>query len=185
MNFSIQPLLQNKIAIIQPLQESDFERLFAVACDPLIWEQHPNKNRYKRDVFETFFKGAIESEGAFLIVDNVTNEVAGCTRFYDYNQDKNLILIGYTFYAKKFWGSGMNNLVKTSMLDYIFTYLNTVHFHIGATNFRSQVAIGRFNAIKILELNVAYYGEPEAVNFVYEIKKENWIAFRAGLKDHR
>jgi hypothetical protein len=34
-----------------------------------VWEQHPNKDRYQREVFENFFKGAIESKGAFKIVE--------------------------------------------------------------------------------------------------------------------
>ncbi len=59
MKVNLQPTLENEFVKIQPLQESDFERLYAVACDPLIWEQHPNKDRYKREVFENFFKGAI------------------------------------------------------------------------------------------------------------------------------
>ncbi|MBC7861832.1 MAG: N-acetyltransferase, partial [Bacteroidia bacterium] len=63
--FDLRPTLQTELIKIQPLSVEDFEKLYKVASDPLIWEQHPNKDRYKRDVFETFFKGAIESKGAF------------------------------------------------------------------------------------------------------------------------
>ena len=98
MNFSIQPILENENFKLIPLKENDFERLFEVASDPKVWEQHPNKDRYKREVFENFFKGALESKGAFLIIDKQSNEVLGSTRFYDFNEEKNSILIGYTFY---------------------------------------------------------------------------------------
>lgn len=45
-------LLENKKVILTPLLESDFERLFEVASDKMIWVQHPNPDRFKREVFE-------------------------------------------------------------------------------------------------------------------------------------
>ncbi len=66
MKFDLQPSIHNDLIRIEPLGKGDFEVLYAVASDPLVWEQHPNKDRYKREVFENFFKGAIESGGAFL-----------------------------------------------------------------------------------------------------------------------
>jgi len=174
MEFSIQPTLTNDLVNILPLHASDFERLYKVASDPKVWEQHPNKNRYKREVFENFFKGALESGGAFLIENKESNEVLGSTRFYDYDPDLNLILIGYTFYGAKFWGKNFNHSVKKSMLDYIFQFVEKVQFHVGALNIRSQVSITRLGAVKIDEINVAYYGEAPATNFVYEISKLHW-----------
>lgn len=45
MRINSQPILENEKAILYPLQEMDFEALFAVASDPKIWEQHPDNNR--------------------------------------------------------------------------------------------------------------------------------------------
>ena len=174
MEFSIQPNLKNEKATLIPLEEDDFEVLYHAASDPLIWAQHPNKTRYQKEVFKNYFKGAVESGGAFLIKDTATGAIAGSTRFYDYDHSQNLILIGYTFYVRKYWGTGMNAEVKKTMLNYIFQYVDHVLFHIGAGNFRSQMAITRLGAKKIDEINVAYYGEPPAINFVYQISKINW-----------
>lgn len=174
MNFSIQPTLQNDHIILFPLQESDFEELYAVASDPKVWEQHPNKDRWKREVFQNFFNGAMESKGAFRIVDKSTGETIGCTRYYDYNEMENFILIGYTFYGTSSWGKGINPQVKKLMLDYIFQFVPKVQFHVGASNLRSQIAIGRIGAQKIGEEDVAYFGEAPKLNFIYEIKKEDW-----------
>lgn len=69
MNFDFQPVLISELVIAKPLQESDFELLYTAASDPLIWEQHPNKLRYRRDVFETYFRGAVESASAFLVTN--------------------------------------------------------------------------------------------------------------------
>lgn len=172
MNFSIQPVLENDKVLLLPLKEDDFEELYKTASDENIWAQHPNKDRWKKEVFQSFFEGAIKSKGAFKIIDKESGDIAGSTRFYEYNQEEKSILIGYTFYATRFWGTGINPSVKALMMDYIFQYADKVHFQVGATNFRSQTAITRLGAQKIAEKEIAYYGEPVKLNFVYEISKK-------------
>jgi RimJ/RimL family protein N-acetyltransferase len=172
MYFSLQPdHLINELLHLIPLQETDFEKLYEVAADPLVWEQHPNKFRYQRDVFKNYFDGAIQSKGAFLIQDAKTNEVIGSSRFYDYNENEKSVLIGYTFIGRKFWGYGYNKALKKLMLDYAFQYVDKVYFHIGAYNFRSQKAIEKIGAFKVDEFEVEYYGEDSKLNFIYLITK--------------
>src|ERR1700744_4684318 len=118
----LQPTLESPIALLKPLQEADFEGLYKTASDPRIWEQHPNRDRWQRDVFLKFFQGAMESGGAFLVIDKASGEIAGSSRFYGYNEADGSILIGYTFYAVKFWGTGMNPAVKKLMMDYAFSF---------------------------------------------------------------
>lgn len=173
--FDIQVQLENEKAILIPLQENDFEVLYNIASDPKVWEQHPNKNRWQQEVFRTFFDGALQSKGAFKIIDKTSGHVAGCTRFYDYNEKDNSILIGYTFYGTGFWGTGLNQSVKSLMLDYIFRFVSKVYFHIGAGNLRSQIAIGRTGAKKIHEEEIAYYGEQPKMNFIYLLTREEWL----------
>ena len=173
----IQPeTLENDTAKLVPLSANDFESLYMVASDPKVWEQHPNKDRYKREVFQNFFQGAIESGGAFKIIEKNTGEVAGSTRFYDYNAEDNSIFIGYTFYGTKFWGSKLNPQVKKLMLDYIFQYVDKVNFHVGKDNIRSQKAMERLGAKKVDEVNVAYFEEPEKLNVVFEIVKTDYYS---------
>lgn len=173
MNFSIQTVLENEKYQLIPLQQGDFESLYEVASDPKVWEQHPNKDRYRRKVFENFFRGAIESKGAFKIIEKETGAVLGSSRFYDYDEETSRIFIGYTFYGTKSWGKGINPQIKKLMLNYIFQFVDFVHFHIGKENYRSQIALERLGGKKIAEQEVAYFGEPTRTNFVYEIKKEN------------
>lgn len=156
------------------MQEKDFEVLYATASDPEIWEQHPNKDRWKEDIFKTFFDGAMQNKGAFRVVDKITGGTIGSTRFYDYNEQENRIFIGYTFYATAYWGKGINRLVKAIMLDYIFQFVSKVYFHIGAGNIRSQIAISRIGAEKIGEQEATYFGETPMLNYVYEINKDKW-----------
>ncbi len=175
MKVNIQTVLENDKMILYPLKEEDFDDLYAVAADPKIWEQHPNKDRWKMDVFKTFFDGAIKSKGAFKIVDKADEKIIGCTRFYDFNEEDQFILIGYTFYATGYWGKGYNHEVKTLMLNYIFQFVAKVYFHVGAANIRSQIAIGRLGATKIDEQEVTYFGEQPKLNYIYSLMKEDWV----------
>jgi N-acetyltransferase len=174
MRFNSQSPLENEKLALYPLSEKDFEYLYLVAADPKIWEQHPNKDRYKKEVFKNFFDGALQSKGAFKIIDKATGKIMGSTRYYDYNEQENSILIGYTFYATDYWGKGINLSVKTLMLDYIFQFVACVYFHIGAENIRSQIAIGRLGTTKIAEQEITYFGEIPKLNFVYRLLKEEW-----------
>lgn len=174
MNFSIQPILENESVVLYPLLPTDFEEVYAVASDPEIWKQHPNKDRWKKDVFKTFFEGALLSNGAFKITDKRTGKAIGSTRFYDYNPQDDCIMIGYTFYATSCWGKGINLAVKSLMLNYIFQFVSTVHFHIGASNVRSQIAISRLGTTKVEEREVTYFGEQPKLNYVYRLTKKEW-----------
>jgi N-acetyltransferase len=172
MKFNLQPeYLKTDLIQLFPLQEHDFEELYLVASDPLVWEQHPNKLRYQREVFQNFFEGAMQSQGAFLVRDTQTNEVVGSSRFYDYDENDNSILIGYTFIGRKFWGNGYNKALKKLMLDYAFQLVDTVYFNIGAQNFRSQKAIEKIGALKVGEQEVEYFGEDSKLNYIYQINK--------------
>lgn len=171
---NFQPTLQNKLIVATPLQETDFDALFAAAADPLVWEQHPNKNRYQQEVFRNFFMGAMESGGALLVKDAATGEVIGSSRYSDYNEATAETAVGYTFFKRSHWGGGYNYALKTAMLENVFPALSAVYFFIGAGNKRSQISIEKFGAIKIREEDMAYFGETSQLNFVYRINRQEW-----------
>ncbi len=174
MNTHLQPTLITPLAVLLPLVADDFEELYAVASDPAIWEQHPNRDRWQRGAFSIYFEGALESGGAFKIIDPQTGALMGSTRFYDYDAANDSILIGYTFYATRYWGKGVNPMVKKAMLDYIFQFVAAVYFHVGSCNLRSQIAMERLGAQRMGEQDVAYFGEEVKKNVVYRIRREEW-----------
>ncbi len=174
MTFELQPTLENELVRLVPLKLNDFESLYLAASDPLIWEQHPDRFRYQKKVFEKYFEGAIKSGGAFIIFDKKSGEVIGSSRYYDYDEVKKSIVIGYTFLARKYWGGIYNRAMKILMLDYAFNFVETVIFHIGAENIRSQKAIEKLGAMKVGEIEINYPGEDERLKFIYEIKKSMW-----------
>ena len=175
IQFEFQPILKNEIVRLQPLKADDFEILYRIASDPLLWEQHPNKDRYKRDVFETFFRGAIESGGAYVVFDASTDKPIGSSRFYDFNPDDSSVSIGYTFVVRDHWGMTYNHALKSIMLDHAFRFVDKVIFHIGAVNIRSQKSIERLGAKKVEEREMEYFGEAKCLNYIYEIEKYDWI----------
>jgi RimJ/RimL family protein N-acetyltransferase len=169
---NLQPTdLKNNLVWLEPLKQAHFEELYLVASDPLIWEQHPNPDRYKLDAFTNYFKGAIESSGAFIIRDTLGGKALGSSRYCAYDAANKEIQIGYTFFARSCWGKSINKEVKTLMLNHAFNYVDKVAFYVGANNIRSQKAMERIGGIKVREEVVAYFGEPDRLNFRYEISK--------------
>ncbi|MEO5996556.1 MAG: GNAT family N-acetyltransferase [Chitinophagaceae bacterium] len=164
---------EDNILRLVPLADSHFEALFLVASDPLIWEQHPTKDRYKREIFQLYFDGAIASGTAFLIKDKSSNQIIGSTRYYDYKPDNTSIAIGYTFLSRQFWGGQCNKSSKKLLLDYAFQFVDKVYFHIGSTNIRSQLATMKIGAIKVNEIVLDYNGQKQ-LHFEYVIKKGDW-----------
>ncbi len=165
--------LEDDIVKLLPLAEIDFDDLFMAASDPLIWEQHPNSNRYKREVFQLYFDGAISSNTAFKIIDKSSEKVIGCTRFYDYNPTNLSIAIGYTFLARQYWGGRYNKSSKKLLLDFAFKFIDKVVFHIGATNIRSQLAITKIGAKRIGEVNLDNSGQ-KLLHYEYLLQKHDW-----------
>jgi RimJ/RimL family protein N-acetyltransferase len=166
--------LENSAIKLEKLLESDFESLFEVAAEPLIWEQHPTSDRYKKEVFKLFFNGAIEGKMAFKIIEKASAKIMGSSRFYDYKPENKSIAIGYTFLARKYWGGEFNKTIKKLMLTYAFEYVNNIFFHVGFSNIRSQKAIEKIGAKKVAEVDFDYYGR-KLMHFEYLISKENWV----------
>lgn len=166
--------LRDGLVSLSPLRTEDHDLLYSVASDPLIWEQHPNPDRYRPDVFANFFRGAIESGGALLIRDTTSGSALGSSRFYDHDPQQGEIKIGYTFFTRSVWGKGHNPATKRLMLDHAFTFVDRVIFHVGVHNRRSRIAMERLGAVNDGELDVAYYGEPSRTNVVYRIDRETW-----------
>lgn len=171
---NLQPTyLQTDILKLVPLAEGDFEALYAVASDPLLWEQHPNPDRCERPVFQEFFNQAILSKSAFKIIDQKTGETMGSSRYYDFFPEKKSIAIGFTFLGRKYWGGTYNKQLKSLMINYAFEQMDEVIFHVGETNFRSQKAVEKIGGKKIAVEKRVFSGI-DKLNFVYKIEKTDW-----------
>src|SRR5687767_1840405 len=97
MEFDLQPTFKGRLIELRPLRPDDFAALFKAASDPLVWEQHPESDRYQPEVFRRFFDGAMESKGAFVIIESKSRRIIGSSRYYDYDASKREVMIGFTF----------------------------------------------------------------------------------------
>jgi N-acetyltransferase len=167
MSFVLQPILEGKLLRLRPLRPDDFQKLYAVASDPLIWEQHPNSDRYQEEVFKEFFREALESGGALIAIDAKDARVIGSSRFHGYDQEKSEIEIGWSFLARSHWGGAYNGEMKQLMLLHAFQFVSSVNFIIGARNLRSQKAIEKIGGVRVGS-RVDKNGRD---NYVYQIAK--------------
>jgi RimJ/RimL family protein N-acetyltransferase len=148
MSFDLQPTLQGELLVLRPLRPEDFDDLYAVASDPLIWEQHPVPDRYRQDVFKEFFREALESGGALIALDVKDGKVIGSSRFHGYTAEENEIEIGWTFLARSHWGGAHNREMKQLMLRHAFRFVDRVIFLVGPQNLRSQKALEKIGAVR-------------------------------------
>jgi RimJ/RimL family protein N-acetyltransferase len=147
MPFDLQPVLKGELLELRPLRADDFDDLFAVARDPLIWEQHPSSDRYKIEVFKEFFRLALESGGALIAIDLHDGRVIGSSRFNGYDPERGEIEIGWTFLARSHWGGVYNREMKRLMLQHAFRFVDRVIFLIGPHNLRSQRAMEKIGGV--------------------------------------
>jgi RimJ/RimL family protein N-acetyltransferase len=148
MSFELQPVLRGERLLLRPLVEDDFAALFAVASDPLIWEQHPVRDRYTAPVFGAFFREAMDSGGALAAIDRADGRIIGSSRFSGFDPERSEVEIGWTFLARSHWGGASNGEMKALMLDHAFRFVDNVLFVIGPDNLRSQRAVEKIGGVR-------------------------------------
>lgn len=162
-----QPTLQGDLLELRPLRAEDFDALFAVAADPLIWAQHPEPDRWQRAVFEGFFAEAMASGGALAVIDRASGAIIGSSRFHVDERDANVLEIGWSFLARDYWGGRYNGEMKRLMIDHAFRFVDRVSFVIGADNRRSRRAVEKIGATLVGDAP-ASFGEGRVI---YEISQ--------------
>ena len=178
MSFEYQPVLKGEFIELRPLRAEDFDVLFAVAADPLIWEQHPASDRYQLAVFRTFFKEALDSGGALIALDADSSQVIGSSRFFAYDAQASQVEIGWTFLARSYWGGRYNAEMKYLMLEHAFRFVDRVVFLVGTGNRRSQRALEKIGARQVGRRPDAYGRD----SFLYEITAATFAQRRRTAK---
>jgi RimJ/RimL family protein N-acetyltransferase len=165
MSFDLQPILKSDLLELRPLRSEDFDDLCTVASDPLIWEQHPIKDRYKKEVFSGFFLESLQSGGALIAIDSIDGKIIGSSRFHGFDQAKSEIEIGWSFLARTHWGGIYNREMKRLMLRHAFKYVKRVVFLVGPQNLRSQKAMEKLGGVR-MDSRPDSNGQ---ISFVYQI----------------
>jgi len=154
---------KNNNYYIKKLEISDFDLLYNIGKNPLIWQQHPENDRWKEEKFKIYFDKGIKNEfGIYGVFDKRKDVIIGSSRFYDFNKNSSCIKVGYTFLIPEYWGTSANYQLKLLMLNEAFKIVDNVRFDIGKTNFRSRRAIEKLGATLLFE--------NQEINVVYELK---------------
>ena len=122
-------------------------------------------------MFKVFFREALESGGAFVIIDRKNQQIIGSTRFYGYAPEKSEIEIGWTFLARNYWGGRYNRELKDLMLTHAFKFVENVVFLVGENNVRSQRATEKIGGIRSGMVEKVYGNRPPSLSVKYVIKK--------------
>lgn len=146
-----QPVLEGELLLLRPLRADDWDALFAVASDPLIWEQHPAHDRWQEPVFRAFFDDALAQGGALVAIDKAKGQsadaVIGSSRFQGLEKaDGGSVEIGWTFLARACWGGHFNHEMKRLMLAHALASVAECRFLVGESNTRSRRALENIGA---------------------------------------
>ncbi|MDH3292569.1 MAG: GNAT family N-acetyltransferase [Gemmatimonadota bacterium] len=147
MPFDYQPTLRGNLVELRPLRSEDHADLYAVAADPLIWEQHSVKTRHEAASFAEFFQESLASGGALLVTDAETRRAIGSSRFFGHSEERSEVEIGWTFLARSHWGGEYNGELKRLMLRHAFRFVSAVVFFVSPENVRSQRAVSRIGGV--------------------------------------
>ncbi|MBI1402127.1 MAG: GNAT family N-acetyltransferase [Porphyrobacter sp.] len=142
-----QPVLADERLLLRPLAADDWDALFAVASDPLIWEQHPAHDRWREEVFRAFFADALANKGALVAIDRASGAVIGSSRYQGFEEaGGGSVEIGWTFLARSRWGGTWNHAMKRLMLAHALASIAECRFLVGEDNLRSRRALEKIGA---------------------------------------
>src|SRR4051794_3673872 len=95
-----QPTLERELLRLRPLRVDDWDALFAIASDPLIWAVHPANDRWQEPVFREFFAEALAGGGALAVIDRASGAIVGSSRWERHDAEASEVEIGWTFLAR-------------------------------------------------------------------------------------
>lgn len=140
--------LEDERVLLRPLENSDYENLLPFALNEKGLWFFSLVRADGADGLRNYLNIALAEKEAckefpFIVFDKKTNEYAGSTRFYDINFPFKTIQLGYTWYGRKFHGTGLNKHCKFLLLQFAFEQLGLerVEFRADARNERSIAAM--------------------------------------------
>lgn len=172
---SWQPVLDGERLLLRPLQSADWHALFAVAADPQIWKVHPAHDRWQEPVFRAFFDDALAHGGALAVIEKSSGGIVGSSRFQNYDPAHGgSVEIGWTFLARRLWGSGANAEMKRLMLAHALAFVERVEFRVGETNIISCKAMENIGGILTDREDVTVLTGVPQRHVIYEITRESF-----------
>lgn len=150
--FQKEILIENKFVRIVPFTIDYKPLLSGVVFDKDIWTYMGMVIETDSDLHEYITSTTNDRRNGisypFLVIDQITNKIAGSTRFGNIHFANKRLEIGWTWFGKDFRGTGINRACKYELLKYAFEFMgfNRVQFSADIDNKRSQRAILKLGA---------------------------------------
>jgi len=183
-DFTADYILEDEVVCLRPLLTTDFEYLLEYSInEPDIWKFNSggaagaeNLKKY----IDTAVKHRLEAkEYPFIVFDKRTNKYIGATRFYNIDEERKIIEIGFTWYGKAYQGTGINKNCKYLLFDFAFGKLNMERIGLGANSLNER----SINAMKAVGCTVegimrsrGYNADGERIDSIFlSILKSEWL----------
>lgn len=183
IDFSKDFLLENDRVLLRPLLKNDIEHLLPYSLnEPDLWTYSltpgNGEENLKKYIDLALVSRKAKTAYTFIVFDKRTNEYAGMTRFYDIQPSHNTTQLGYTWYGKKFHGTGLNKNCKYLMLQFAFENCGVarVEFRADYNNKRSIAAMKSLGCVEegVLRSNCdSPSGRRDSI--VLSILKQEWF----------
>jgi RimJ/RimL family protein N-acetyltransferase len=171
-----QPVLDGERLLLRPLKPDDWEALYAVASDPMVWELHPASDRWKEEVFRAYFADALAQGGALAVIDRASGRIVGSSRMQAHDPaDGGSVEIGWTFLGRSHWGGEFNREMKRLMLAHALRFVERVDFRVGEHNLRSRRAMEKIGGrLTDRDGGIVETVSGPARHVVYEITRQSF-----------
>ncbi len=185
--------LENEYVLLRPLVLSDHLLLEKyVIEEPDLWQYSLVAIQDSADLIK-YIQDAIEARKQktaypFIVFNKLTQTYVGATRFYDIQLLFNSTQLGYTWYSKKVWGTGLNQHCKFLLLQFAFDQVGweRVEFRADNNNKRSIAAMQKIGCTieGILRNHLPMPNNTRRDSIVLSILKEEWtIKLKQNLAD--
>ncbi|MGC8750139.1 GNAT family N-acetyltransferase [Hydrotalea sp.] len=168
----LRALIQNDVANLRVFSEQE----------PDLW-QYSIQSAAGETNLQLYIGKALKDKSAgnaypFIVYDKIMQEYAGSTRFYDIQSQHACLQLGYTWYGKKFQGTGLNVHCKYLMLSFVFDNLGfeRVEARADVLNKRSIAAMKKIGFVEegILRNNALSADGIRRDSMVLSILKLEW-----------
>jgi RimJ/RimL family protein N-acetyltransferase len=178
-------ILEDERVLLRPLEENDYENLLPFALnEPTLWK-YSLVQAAGTDGLKNYMQIALKEkeegrEYPLIVFDKKEDAYAGSTRFYDINLPYKTIQLGYTWYGKKFQGTGLNKHCKFLLLQFAFEELGLERFELRA-DARNERSIAAMKSIGckvdgILRSNMpTAEGDVRRDSIVLSILRDEWF----------
>ena len=183
-DFTQEYTLENERVLLRPLLLSDLPILEKyVMEEPDLWQYSLVAINDIADL-EKYIQDAIEARKLktaypFIVFDKLLQQYVGCTRFYDIQLTFKSTQLGYTWYSKKVWGTGLNQHCKFLLLQFAFDQIGfeRVEFRADNNNKRSIAAMQKIGCTieGVLRNHLPMPNGTRRDSIVLSILQQEWI----------